>query len=211
MPCCTSPMPHGLIIENPTAQTIVLERIDPAVVGHAQLAEHAAAFPRQDGRVEVAGWGGDEDFLGVLRHRGAQFGFEIGAEVRRLGRAADEHDAAEEFAATAVIGAAGVLDGGENGLVQGHEGHGAVDEVRVGLRAVQVVGACLAVGGVFASGRRRAKIVWRGRAGDGGPRRAFFVSVQMAGKGEWLLLLVQDGCRWCLSRAYGLSGGRCHH
>ena len=60
------PVPHALVVQDPRSQTIILQPSDPAIVGHAQLAKHAAALPDDDRRVEVFGWRSDKDLLRVL-------------------------------------------------------------------------------------------------------------------------------------------------
>lgn len=57
--------------------------------------------------------------------------------MRGLGAAADQHDAAEQITAAAVIATAGLPDGFEDGEVKGHEGDGAVNEIGVGERSVR--------------------------------------------------------------------------
>ena len=49
----------------------------------------------------------------------------------RLGSAADDHDAAEEVAAAAVVGAGGDFDGCDDCAVEGHDWSGAVEGVGV--------------------------------------------------------------------------------
>lgn len=180
-------MPHTLIIQNPRAQPIELQRPNPTIVRHAQLPKHAAALPDQDGGIQVLGRRRDEDLLGPLRQGLAQLQLQVRAEAGRLGRAADDHDAAEQVAAAAVVGARGVLDGRQDGAVQGHDGCGAVEGGGVDLGGEGVVGR-----GAWGRGRvvgrlGRADVFGRGRAGDGGARggvAVFAVSGEVGGEAE---------------------------
>ena len=89
------PVPHAFVVQNSRSQTIVLQTSNPTVVRHAQLAKHTATLPHDDRRVEVFGRWCDENLFRVLRQCLADLRLEVGAEMRSLGGAADDHDAAE--------------------------------------------------------------------------------------------------------------------
>lgn len=159
-------MPHALVVQDPRSQTIILQSSNPAVVRHAQLAKHAAALPDDDRRVEIFWRRRDKDLFRVLGQGLADLRLEVGTEVGSLGGAADDHDAAEEVAAAAIIGASGDFDGCDDGAVERHDWGGAIEGVGVdkGRGRVVVHGASRVSGVVVGLGS--ADVFWRRRAGD---------------------------------------------
>jgi len=133
------PVPHALVVQNPSSQTIILQSSDPAIVGHAQLAKYAATFPDDDRGIEIFGRRRNENLFRVLGQSLADLRLEVRAEIGRFGSTTDDHDAAEQVAATAVVGASGDLDGGDDGAVERHDWGGAIEGVGVDERWGRVV------------------------------------------------------------------------
>lgn len=133
------PVPHALVVQNPRSQTVILEPSDPAVVRHTKLAKHAATLPDDDRGVEIFGRRRDEDLFRVLGQGLADLRLEVRAEIGRFGGTADDHDAAEQVAAAAVVCAGGDFDRGDDGAVEGHDWGGAIEGVGVDERWGRVV------------------------------------------------------------------------